>query len=103
RAQGWSSRLLQRILYGLLTDPVAITQIRHARDEYRRRRNAFVRALWAHGIRVAGSDGFNVWVPVADETAALVRLASQGIGAAAGAPFAVNANTQDYIRLTVGS
>jgi hypothetical protein len=30
----------------------------------------------------------NVWVPVADETAALLHLAAAGISASAGSPFA---------------
>src|ERR1019366_1506280 len=38
--QGWSSRLLQRVLLSLLTDPVAIADVDHARDEYTRRRGA---------------------------------------------------------------
>lgn len=101
--QGWSSRLLQRMLWSLLTDADAIAQVAHARDEYGRRRKAFIEALRVHGIQVVGSDGFNVWVPVADETAALVRLASQGIGAAAGAPFTVNDGCQAHIRVTIGS
>src|SRR5699024_2907091 len=103
RAQGWSSRLLQRILWALLTDSAAIAQVDYARAEYRKRRNRFVAELQTHGIKVGGRDGFNVWVPVANETAALVRLASQGIGAAAGAPFMVHSSAQDYIRITVGS
>lgn len=101
--QGWSSRLLQRILWSLLTDPNAVAQVAHARYEYQQRRNAFVSALYERGIQVGGSDGFNIWVPVVDETAALVRLASQGIGAAAGAPFLIGDSQQDHIRVTVGS
>lgn len=101
--QGWSSRLLQRILWSLLTETDAIAQINHARREYARRREALVSALAEQGVVVTGTDGFNVWVPVADETAALVRLASQGIGAAAGAPFAVNDNSQAHIRLTISA
>ena len=40
---------------------------------------------WPRGAsRSAGTEGINIWVPVHDETAAVVRLASQGIGVAAG-------------------
>ena len=46
-----------------------------------------VDALAARGIEVGGTEGINIWVPVHDETAAVVRLASQGIGVAPGAPF----------------
>lgn len=100
--QGWSSRLLQRILLHLLTDPRTIDQLDHARREYARRRSAAVQRLAEHGIRVAGSDGLNLWVPVDDENAAVVRLASQGVGVAPGAPFAVLPDQQRHVRVTVG-
>ncbi len=75
---------------------------RGARSTYAERRAAMVAALGQHGITVGGTDGINLWVPVADETAAVVRLASQGIGVAPGAPFAVRAGQPPHIRVTVG-
>src|ERR1035437_7837734 len=78
--QGWSSRLLQRVLLSLLTDPAAIANVDHARDEYTRRRGALVAALISRDVEVASGDGLNLWVPVHDESAAIVRLASQGVG-----------------------
>lgn len=101
--QGWTSRLLQRVLLGLLTDESSISQVAYARSEYRRRRVGFVDALASRHIPVAGSDGINVWVPVADESAAIVRLASQGIGVAPGAPFSVLSSRPHHIRVTVAS
>ena len=59
-------------------------------------------ALAEHGIEVGGSDGLNVWVPVADETAALARLAARGIGVAPGAPFAARPGQLPHIRVTAG-
>jgi DNA-binding transcriptional MocR family regulator len=100
--QGWSSRLLQRILLHLLTDPRTVDVLDHARREYARRRSAAVQRLEEHGIRVAGTDGLNLWVPVHDENAAVVRLASQGVGVAPGAPFAVLPDQQRHVRVTVG-
>ena len=100
--QGWSSRLLQRILVGLLTDATAVEQVRQAGEEYVRRRRLFVDALAARRVPVGGAEGINVWVPVQDEAAAIVRLASQGIGVSAGAPFAVLPEPQGYIRVTAG-
>ncbi|HET8599761.1 MAG TPA: aminotransferase class I/II-fold pyridoxal phosphate-dependent enzyme [Segeticoccus sp.] len=100
--QGWSSRLLQRILLSLLTEQESIAQVEHARVEYARRRSALVDALEAHGIPVGGSDGINIWVPVHDETATVVRLASQGIGVTPGAPFAVLDDEEGHIRVTCG-
>jgi aspartate/methionine/tyrosine aminotransferase len=73
-----------------------------ARGEYARRRSAFVTALAAEGIEVEGADGLNVWVPVHDETAALLRLATLGIGVAPGRPFGVLAGDDGHVRVTAG-
>ncbi len=100
--QGWTSRILQRLLYALLTTPRTIEQVDHAREEYARRRRAAVRALAREGIEIDGVDGINIWLPVADEAGALVHLASHGIGASAGAPFAVLPSTVGHLRLTTG-
>ncbi|HET8604432.1 MAG TPA: aminotransferase class I/II-fold pyridoxal phosphate-dependent enzyme [Marmoricola sp.] len=100
--QGWSSRLLQRVLVHLLTDAGSIDQVAAARDEYDRRRTTFVARLAAAGVEVPGSDGLNVWVPVHDEAAALVRLASRGIGVAPGRPFTVLPERQGHVRVSVG-
>lgn len=101
--QGWSSRILQRILLGLLTDQQSIAQVTYAREEYQRRRDAMVAALAERDVRVPGSDGVNIWVPVVDELAAIVRLASQGIGVTPGTPFAVLPDQQSHIRITVAT
>ncbi len=100
--QGWSSRLLQRVLANLLTDERSQAEVALARTEYARRRSVFVAALAARGVVVGGDDGLNVWVPVHDEAAALVRLASRGIGVAPGAPFCVLPGEQGHVRVTVG-
>jgi DNA-binding transcriptional MocR family regulator len=100
--QGWSSRLLQRVLLSLLTDPAAVTDVDHARDEYTRRRGALVAALNAHDVEVASGDGLNLWVPVHDESAAIVRLASQGVGVTPGTPFDVLPGGGGHIRVTAG-
>ena len=85
--QGWSSRLLQQVLLGLLTGERPAAQVAHASATYAARRAAVVDALALRGVVVRGTEGINIWVPVRDETAAVVRLASQGIGVAPGAPF----------------
>lgn len=100
--QGWSSRLLQQVLLNLLADPDSRAEVDAARVEYARRRTALVDALAGHGIEVGGSDGINIWVPVHDEAAALMRLATRGIGVAPGAPFDVLASDEPHIRVTVG-
>ena len=101
--QGWTSRLLQQVLLTLLTDPATRASVDAARDTYAARRGALADALAARGVVVGGAEGLNVWVPVHDETAAVVRLASQGIGVAPGSPFRVGgAAPSGHIRVTVG-
>lgn len=100
--QGWSSRLLQRILAGLLTEPSAVAQVAAAGGEYARRRRLLAARLAERGVAVGGAEGMNIWVPVQDEAAAIVRLASQGIGVSAGAPYTVMPEPQGHIRVTAG-
>lgn len=100
--QGWSSRLLQRILVGLLTDSGAVAQVADAGREYARRRRLLVDGLAQRHLAVGGTEGMNIWVPVQDEAAAIVRLASQGVGVSAGAPYAVLPEPQGFIRVTAG-
>jgi DNA-binding transcriptional MocR family regulator len=100
--QGWSSGLLQRVLLSLLSDPIAIATVARARDEYTRRRDALVDALTARDVVVSTGDGLNLWLRVHDESAAIVRLASQGVGVAPGTPFVVLPGPGGHLRVTVG-
>ena len=100
--QGWSSRLLQRILLSLLTDPAATAEVARAAEEYARRRALLVAELRRLGIEVGGTEGINIWVPVHDETAAVVRLAGAGIGVTPGSPFRLLPGGGDHIRVTAG-
>jgi DNA-binding transcriptional MocR family regulator len=100
--QGWTSRLLQRVLVHLLTDPASTAAVADAREQYAVRRAAIADRLTDRGIPVGGTDGVNIWVPVADETAALLLLASHGIGASSGSPFMVRRGQQPHIRITTG-
>ena len=100
--QGWSSRLLQRVLLHLLTDPTAIAEVEKARSAYAGRRRVVVEELAKLGVEVGGGDGINLWIPVQDEASALIRLASQGIGVAPGKPFAVLPESRGFMRVTVG-
>ena len=111
--QGWTSRLLQYLLLDLLTSPESVAAVDRARREYRRRQRLVCGALGKEGVEIAVPDGINLWLPVADEQAALIRLASEGIGAAAGAAFMVGlagdprragrrSDPGGHIRVTVG-
>lgn len=100
--QGWTSRLLQAVLLDLLERSESREEIARARATYARRRAAMVDALAALGVELAGGDGLNIWLPVRDETTALLYLASRGIGAAAGSPFATRRPAEPHLRVTVG-
>jgi DNA-binding transcriptional MocR family regulator len=100
--QGWTSRLLQRLLLDLLTDGNSVAQVRLAQQEYARRRAQVVTSLRRHGIDLPTGDGLNLWLPVRDETGALVTMASHGIAVAAGSPFQVIPEAAAHVRVTVG-
>jgi DNA-binding transcriptional MocR family regulator len=102
--QGWTSRLLQRVLTTLLTDPETTRQVERARGEYARRRELVVRRLLDRGVEVPGTDGLNIWVPVRDESAAVLRLASQGVAVTPGSPFHVEPprGPAGHVRVTTG-
>lgn len=102
--QGWTSRLLQHVLAALLTDESSTRQVERARGEYARRREVVVRRLAERGIEVPGTDGINIWVPVRDESAAVLRLASQDIAVTPGGPFHVEPRRgpSGHVRVTTG-
>ena len=107
--QGWTSRLLQHLLLDLLADAAASRRWRGHGEEYARRRRLVCEALLRAGIaggggELNGADGINLWLPVADEQAALINLASHGIGVAAGSGFvlAPSADPVPHLRVTVG-
>ncbi len=100
--QGWSSRLLQAVLVDLLVRPTTRRQVERARATYASRRRKLVAALKREGVATMGNDGLNLWLPVHDETAALIALASRGIGAAAGTPFLTKSPGRPHLRITAG-
>lgn len=97
---GWSSRLLQAVLLELLRDPGSVAAVAAARDTYRERRAALTTCLDDLGVRYSGTDGINLWVQVANEHAARLALAAQGIGVAAGTPFKTAVGPVDHVRVT---
>ena len=99
---GWSSRLLQHVLLGLLTSPGTAKLLDQAREEYARRRAAMLETLAHHGARATADDGINLWLEVADQQAALVSLAANAIAVAPGSPFEVTALPTPHVRITVG-
>ena len=98
---GWSSRILQHVLVQLLDSDETRQTLAAARATYDARRAALSDVLRGAGIEHPDGDGINMWVAVEDERAALVLLASHGIGAAPGAPFQTRPD-RDFLRLTIG-
>lgn len=98
---GWTSRMLQTILYDLLTDGETVGQVRQARRTYAERQVALAESLREHGYDIGLSDGINLWMRVADERNAVVQLAAAGIRVAAGTPFLSSPGGQ-FVRVTAG-
>jgi DNA-binding transcriptional MocR family regulator len=83
----WVSHLLQRLTLALWSDPSSGRRLARAADVYSQRRAALIDALAAHGIPARGRSGFNVWIPVREETTTVRALAERGWGVAAGERF----------------
>lgn len=113
---GWTSRMLQQMLFDLLTDSVSVGQVQEARRTYAERQKKLSVALGCHGIASTPADGINLWLPVAEERSAVVHLAAAGIRVAAGTPFqatesqhsggsagsAGSSGSSGFVRVTVG-
>lgn len=83
----WVSHVLQRLTLALWSDPSSGRLFSRAAEAYAARRDALIDALTAHDIRAHGRSGFNVWIPVREETATVQALADRGWAVAAGERF----------------
>lgn len=99
---GWTSRMVQALLFELLTHPESIEEIARARARYAERQLSFADELGRRGVTVAVGDGINAWLPVPSERAAIVQLAAAGILVAPGTPFSLGESRSDFVRVTVG-
>ena len=97
----WVSHLLQRLTLALWSDPSSGRRLARAADYYAQRRTALIEALAAHGITAHGRSGFNVWIPVREETATAQALAERGWGVAAGERFRIR--SAPAIRITTSA
>jgi DNA-binding transcriptional MocR family regulator len=86
---GWVSHLLQDTVTALWDDPEVAVLLDRATAAYAARRDGLVQALAGHGMRAHGRSGFNVWVPAADEPAAVAGLLAAGYVVAPGSRFRV--------------
>ncbi|MEO3789783.1 PLP-dependent aminotransferase family protein [Nonomuraea sp. B10E15] len=96
---GWTSRILQDALAHLLGDAAARAGVERARDTYAGRRARLAAELSARGVRTGGRDGLVLWVPVREESAALVTLAAHGISAAPGSRYVIDPAPAPHLRL----
>jgi DNA-binding transcriptional MocR family regulator len=97
----WLSAVNQRLLARMLASPEVDEAVRRSKAVYDARRADFVGELVAQGLTVHSQEGFNVWVPVRSEEAALVYLAARGIGAAPGAPFRASPAEPPHLRVSI--
>jgi DNA-binding transcriptional MocR family regulator len=75
---GWASHLLQQVAAQLLGDKPTAELLARAARVYGQRRRALVSALAARGIEARGGSGLGVWVPLAEEAAAVAELLVRG-------------------------
>lgn len=101
---GWTSRMIQQLLYELLSRAESITQVARARREYRNRQQNLVSTLQHAGVPInRPGDGLNLWLPVGNERSAVVQLAASGIKVAAGSAFQAEAGEPgEFIRISLG-
>jgi DNA-binding transcriptional MocR family regulator len=97
----WVSHLLQDLALALWSDPSSGRRLAQAADTYAARRRALVSALTSVGIGVESPSGFNVWVPVREETAAVQHLALRGWAVAPGERFRIRSSPA--IRVTTSA
>jgi len=90
------------IVFSSLADDTAVGHLlERAAAAYAERRQALVRAFAEHDLAAWGLSGFNVWLPIADEHAAVRRLLEAGWAVAAGERF--RHRTRPGIRISIGS
>jgi DNA-binding transcriptional MocR family regulator len=84
---GWVSHILQRLVVELWQDEAVARAVARAAAVYDARRSALLDALGRRGVGARGASGLNVWIPVADEAAAVAALLQRGWVVASGAAY----------------
>jgi DNA-binding transcriptional MocR family regulator len=84
---GWVSHILQELVLALWSDPAAQALVARASAVYARRRERLLACLEHEGVRAHGASGLNVWIPVAEEAAAVAALLARGWVLAPGSPY----------------
>ncbi len=109
-ADGWSSRLLQRVLAGVLQDDGLTSWLDRVRSTYRTRRDRVAEVLANCGIPGVvvwpARDGVNVWIHLPsgfDAGEVIERGAELGVLAAPGEVFYLSPGHSEVVRFNVGS
>jgi DNA-binding transcriptional MocR family regulator len=84
---GWVSHLLQQIAARLLSERSTRRLLARAELTYAERREALIDALADRGLEATGASGLGVWVPLADEAAAVRELLVAGWAVSPGERF----------------
>lgn len=98
---GWVSHVLQQIAAFFLRDKATARLLARAERTYAERRAALVSALAAKGVEAAGDPGLGVWVPLADEAAAVRELLVQAWAVSPGERYRFR--TAPGIRITTAA
>lgn len=109
-ADGWSSRLLQRVMVRVLQDEELAPWFARVRQTYRARRQRVAEVLIERGspgvVARPGVDGVNVWVHLPaglDATEVIERAAELGVLVAPGEVFYLSPGHSDVVRFNAGS
>jgi DNA-binding transcriptional MocR family regulator len=97
----WVSHILQQLALALWSDPSSGRRLARAGEIYAQRRLAALAALREHGIDARGASGFNIWIPLRDETRVVGALAESGWAVAAGERFRIR--SAPGIRVTIST
>jgi DNA-binding transcriptional MocR family regulator len=85
----WVSTILQQLVLSLWSDPSNARLLARAADVYAHRRRSLQHALAGCGLEAYGRSGFNVWLPVREETRVVQGLAERGWAVQPGARFRI--------------
>ena len=97
----WVSRIVQRLVLACWSDPSGGRRLARAAEIYGVRRARLVSALADYGIAATARSGFNLWLPVREETAVVAALMQKGWAVAPGEPF--RTRSQPAIRVTTSA
>lgn len=96
---GWVSHILQRTVAHLLSALDVTKLVAEAAASYSERREYLVSALAHQGILASGDSGFNVWIPVDNEQAAVEAARVAGFAVRAGDSYRLS--SAPAIRVTI--